>query len=312
MSLFDDMNVFVVAVEAGSFSAAAKRLGLAKSVVSRRVSALEARLRGTLINRTTRGLSLTESGKAYYDRVRRILGEVAESDEFVRSLQGDLVGRLRVAAPVSFSQQHLVPVVTAFLAEHRDVEIDLDLDDREVDLVKGGFDFAVRIGASLGGSTAARLLGPCRRVVCASPAYIAAHGTLRTPDDLGASDHRFLVYGDEPPSDVWRFRVEGSWQAVRLSSRRLACNNGQAVRDAAVESLGLCMLPTYLASAPLLAGTLKAVLTPYALSEPSIYATWPPGALLSTKARMLLDVLERQFSPLPDWDVALSAGLKPE
>ncbi len=193
MSLLDDMNVFVVAVDAGSFSAAAQRLGLAKSVVSRRVSVLEARLGCRLFNRTTRGLSLTEIGRAYHDRARRILGDVTEAETAVRSLKGELVGRLRVAAPMSFAQQHLTPVIAVFLLEHEGVEIDLDFDDRRIDPTREGFDLVIRISTPQDSLRIACLLGPCRRVVCASPAYLVAHGEPRTLDDLAKPDHRFLV-----------------------------------------------------------------------------------------------------------------------
>ena len=302
MSLFDDMNVFLVAVEAGSFSAAAQRLGVAKSVVSRRVSVLEDRLQGKLFERTTRGLRLTEIGEAYHDRTRRILGDVTDAENAVRSLQGELVGRLRVAAPLSFGQQHLTPVIAAFLSQHERVEIDLDLDDRQVDPARGGFDVVIRISTPQDSSPIARSLGPCRRVVCASPAYLAAHGEPRMIEDLSGPDHRFLIYGNRPVPEVWRFKVGGTWQVARLSSRRLTCNDGQALTQAAIEGLGLCVLPTFLASAPLLSGRLKSVMASYALSEASIHASWSSGVQPSAKAKALVEVLGRRFGPSPSWD----------
>ena len=311
MSLFDDMSAFVVVAEVGSFSAAAQRLGLAKSVVSRRVAVLEGRLQGKLFNRTTRGLSLTEVGRAYHDRTRRILGDVAEAENAVRGLRDGLVGRLRVAAPASLAHRHLTPVIAAFLLEHEGMEIDLDLDDRRVDLVREGFDLAIRIGASPDASVTSRSLAPCRSVVCASPAYLAIHGEPGTPDDLAAPTHRFLVYGNRPVPEVWRFRVGDAWQAARLSSRRLTCNDGRALRDAAIEGLGLCVLPTFLASAPLLTGTLRRVLASHALRESSIRAVWPSGMRLSAKAEALVEILERRLGPSPRWDEALAAGSEP-
>lgn len=302
MSLFDDMNVFVHVVDAGSFSGAARRLGVAKSVVSRRVSVLEARLEGSLFNRTTRRFSLTEVGQAYYDRARRILEDVAEAEDAARSLQGELVGRLRLAAPMSFAHQHLSPAIAAFLAEHPRLEIELDLNDRHVDLVNEGFDLAVRIGVLQDSSMIARLLAPCHRVVCASPAYLAAHGEPQTPDDLESVDHRCLVYSNRPVAEQWRFRTGDTWQLARVATQRLICNNGQALRDAAIEGLGLAVLPTFIASDPIVRGVLKTVLSHHQLAEPSIYAVWPPGRQLSAKARALVEALRHRFGPSPYWD----------
>ncbi|WP_454885388.1 LysR family transcriptional regulator [Sphingomonas oryzagri] len=300
--MFDDMNVFVQVVDAGGFSAAARRLGVAKSVVSRRVTALEARLEGSLFNRTTRRLSLTEVGQAYYDRARDILNDVAEAEEVARSLQGDLIGRVRLAAPMSFAHQHLSPAIAAFLVEHPRVEIELDLNDRHVDLVNEGFDLAVRISVLQDSSLIARLLAPCRRVVCASPAYLAAHGEPETPDELEALGHHCLIYSNRPASEQWRFRSGDSWQTVRMRTQRLISNDGQSLRDATIAGLGLAVLPTFIASAPIVRGELKAVLGDYELVEPSIYAVWPPGRQLSAKARALVDTLSRRFGTEPYWD----------
>lgn len=310
MSLFDDMNVFVQVVDAGSFSGAAQRLGVAKSVVSRRISMLEARLEGSLFNRTTRRFSLTEMGQAYYDRARRILDDVAEAEDAARSLQGELIGRLRLAAPMSFAHQHLSPAIAAFLAEHPRLEVELDLNDRHVDLVNEGFDLAVRIGLLQDSTMIARLLAPCRRVICASPAYLAAYGEPQTLEELETLDHRCLVYSNRPVAEQWRFRTGDTWRVVRVSTQRLISNNGQALRDAAIEGLGLVILPTFIASEPIARGALKAVLSGHQLSEPSIYAVWPPGRQLSAKARALVEALSRQFGPSPYWDRAIEQNVK--
>lgn len=302
MSLFDDMNVFVQVVDAGSFSGAARRLGVAKSVVSRRVSVLETHLEGSLFNRTTRRFSLTEMGQTYYDRARRILDDVSEAEDAARSLQGHLVGRLRVAAPMSFAHQHLSPAIAAFLAEHPRLEIELDLNDRHVDLVNEGFDLAVRIGVLQDSSMIARLLAPCHRVVCASPSYLAAYGEPKTLDDLETLDHRCLVYSNRPVAEQWRFRTGDTWQVARVATQRLISNNGQALRDAAIEGLGLAVLPTFIASEPIIRGRLKTVLNGHQLAEPSIYAVWPPGRQLSAKARALVEALSRRFGSSPYWD----------
>ncbi len=310
MSLFDDMAVFVQVVDAGSFSGAARRLGVAKSVVSRRVSGLEARLGGSLFHRTTRRLSLTEVGQVYYDRARNILDDVAEAEDAARSLQGELVGRLRLAAPMSFAHQHLSPAIAVFLAEHPRLEVELDLNDRQVDLVNEGFDLAVRIGVLPDSSMIARLLAPSRRVVCASPAYLAACGEPRTLEDMEAFGHRCLAYSNRTVAEQWRFQSGETWQVARVANPRLISNNGQALRDAAIEGLGLAVLPTFIASEPIVRGALKVVLGDYPLAEASIYAVWPPGRQLSAKARAMVEALSRRFGPSPYWDldIALAAG----
>lgn len=312
MNLFDDMNVFVQVVDAGSFSAAAQRLGVAKSVVSRRISMLEAHLGGNLINRTTRRLSLTEVGQGYYDRARRILDDVAEAEDAARSLQVELVGRIRLAGPMSFAHEHLSPAVAAFLAEHPRVEIELDLNDRHVDLVNEGFDLAVRIGVLQDSTMIARLLAPCHRVICASPAYLAKYGEPETVEDLETLNHRCLIYSNRPAAELWRFRSGDNWRVARVTTQRLISNNAQALRDGAIEGLGLAILPTFLASAPIVRGVLKPVLGSYHLVEPSIYAVWPPGRQLSAKARALVDALGRRFGSSPYWDQDIARISEPE
>jgi len=264
MSLFDDMTVFVRAVEAESFSGAAQRLGVAKSVVSRRMASLEGRLGTSLFHRTTRRLSLTETGHAYYERARRILADVAEAEDVARRLQSELRGKLKVAAPMSFGLMHLSPAVTEFLVAHPQLEIELDLNDRRVDLVSEGHDLAIRIGKLPDSSLIARRLAPCRHVVCASPAYLQIRGEPPSPECL------------ETISEEWRFRIGGEWRSVRVSAKRLGVNNGDVLRDAAIAGLGLVALPTFIVNDAIQRGELKSVLRDYDLDDPSIHAVCHP------------------------------------
>jgi DNA-binding transcriptional LysR family regulator len=300
MSLFDDMTTFVRAVEAGSFSGAARRLGLAKSIVSRRIAALETRLGARLFNRNTRRLSLTEVGVAYADRARQILDDIAEADEIAGRLQGALSGRLSVAAPMSFGLRHLSGAIAAFLSVHPGLEIDLDLNDRTVDLVSEGRDLAIRFGDLPDSSLIARRLGPSRQVICASPAYLAARGTPQTPAAL--ADHDCLIYSNRPPSELWRFRVGDAWQAPPLGPRRLSANNGESLLDAAIAGLGLTVLPTFIAGDAVAAGDLLVVLGDYALASTSIYAVWPPNRRLSAKVRAFVDFLVERCAGAPYWE----------
>lgn len=307
MSLFDDMTVFVRAVEAESFSGAARRLGLAKSVVSRRISSLEDRLGTSLFHRTTRRLSLTETGHAYYERVRHILADVVEAEEVARRLQSELRGTLKVAAPMSFGHLHLSAAVADFLVAHPQLEIDLDLNDRRVDLVSEGHDLAIRIGKLADSTLIARRLASCRHVVCASPAYLQARGEPCSPEELESDRHDCLGYSNRSTSEEWRFRVDGEWRSVRERTTRLGVNNGDVLRDAAIKGVGLVVLPTFIVSEALQRGELKAVLCDFELEEPAIYAVWPPNRALSAKVRKFVDFLGDRFGGTPYWD----AGLPP-
>ena len=305
VSLFDDMTVFVRAAEAASFSGAAQRLGLAKSVVSRRIGSLEARLGTSLFHRTTRRLSLTETGQAYYERARRILADVIEAEEVARRLQSELRGRLKVAAPMTFGMLHLAPAVVDFLVAHPQLEVDVDLNDRRVDLVNEGHDLAIRIGKLADSSLIARRLAPCRHVVCASSAYLRARGEPRSPEELEDGRHDCLAYSNRPISDEWRFCIDGEWRSLRVRPTRLGVNNGDVLRDAAIAGIGLVVLPTFIVSEALRRGDLKAVLSDFELDDPAIHAVWPPNRELSAKVRAFVDFLSERFGGTPYWDAAL-------
>ncbi len=302
MNLFDDMTVFVRVVEAGSFSDAARRLGVAKSVVSRRIGSLEDRLGTSLFHRTTRRLSLTETGHAYYERARRILADVVEAEEAARRLQRELRGTLKIAAPMSFGLLHLSAVVADFLVAHPKLEIDLDLNDRRVDLVSEGHDLAIRIGKLADSSLIARRLAPCRHVVCASPAYLEARGEPHSPEELESARHDCLVRSS---SEEWRFRVDGEWRSVRGRTTRLGVNNGDVLRDAAIRGVGLVVLPSFIVSEALRRRELKAVLRGFELDDPAIYAVWAPNRGLSVKVRAFVDFLSERFGGTPYWDSGL-------
>ncbi|MHC5351101.1 LysR family transcriptional regulator [Pseudomonas sp. A46] len=293
MNLFEDMRVFVVVVEAGGFSAAAQRLNIAKSVVSRRMGGLERHLECRLFNRTTRRLSLTETGLDYFERAQRILGDLAEAEEATRSLQTELRGRLRLAAPMSFGLKYLTPALNAFMQAHPGLEVELDLNDRYVDLVNEGYDLTLRIGRLPDSTLVARELGPCPHAVCASPGYLADHGTPRVPEDL--REHQVLGYKNRASGSQWQFRVEGEWRSVVVRPR-LIVNNGEALVQAAVDGLGLVSLPRFLLEENLAAGRLIEVLADYPLPASQIYAVCPPGRRLPAKVRAFIDFLVVRFS----------------
>lgn len=310
MSVFDDMTVFVRAVEVGSFSGAAQRLGIAKSIVSRRILSLESRLGTSMFHRSTRRLSLTETGLAYYERARRILADVAEAEDVASQLQGELKGRLKVAAPMSFGYRHLSAVVMDFLRAHPQVDIELDLNDRRVDLISEGFDIAVRIGSLADSSIISRTLAPCRHVVCASPAYLATHGKPQTPAELASESHVCLAYNNRPRADQWRFLVDGVWTDVPVKARHIHSNNGDILCEAAIAGLGTIVLPTFIVNEAVATGALEVLLAGYEVASPSIFVVWPPSRHVSGKVRAFVDLLAKRFAKTPYWDKFLSDGIE--
>jgi DNA-binding transcriptional LysR family regulator len=306
MSLFDDMTVFVRAVDVGSFSGAAQQLEIAKSIVSRRILSLESRLGTSLFRRSTRRLSLTETGIAYYERARRILADVAEAEDVASQLHGELKGRLRVAAPVSFGHRHLSPLVMEFLRTHPQVDIEIDLNDRRVDLISEGFDIAVRIGSLPDSSIISRTIAPCRHVVCASTAYLADHGRPQTPAELASEGQVCLSYNNRPRAEQWRFRVDGEWTDVPVKARHIHSNNGDILCEAAVAGLGITVLPTFIVNEAIATGALEVLLEEYEVASPSILAVWPPSRQLSRKVRAFVNLLAARFAKTPQWDKFLS------
>ncbi|MDH4608698.1 LysR family transcriptional regulator [Pseudomonas sp. BN102] len=296
MNLFEDMRVFVVVVETGGFSAAAQRLNIAKSVVSRRMSALERHLECRLFNRTTRRLSLTETGLDYFERTQRILRDLAEAEEATRSLQSELRGRLRLAAPMSFGLKYLSPALNEFMRAYPGLEVELDLNDRYVDLVNEGYDITLRIGRLSDSTLVARELGPCPHAVCASPGYLAAHGRPEAPDDL--REHTCLGYKNRANSSQWQFLMGREWRSVAIRPRLMA-NNGEVLVQAAVDGLGLVSLPRFLLAESLANGQLVEVLQDYPLPSSQIYAVCPPGRRLPAKVRAFIDFLVDRFAQQP-------------
>ncbi|MBP2315809.1 LysR family transcriptional regulator [Azospirillum soli] len=302
MDRLDDMLAFIKVVDSKSFTAAAERLNLSKSVVSRRIAELENRLGARLLNRTTRKLSLTEVGQAYYDRCTRILADLEEAEQAVADLHAAPRGRLRVNAPVSFGILHLAPAVAEFLERYPSIEIEMDLNDRYVDLIDEGYDLAVRIGRLRDSSLIAKRLAPNRQVVCASPAYLEKHGTPQTPEEL--SNHNCLIYTNVPTAEQWQFRVGDQTRNVRVSGS-LRANNGDLLREAAIAGVGIIVMPTFLCGDALAKGELQCLLLDYYATESNVYAVYPQNRHLSPKVRAFVDFLAERFGPKPYWDCAL-------
>lgn len=300
MDRFSGMQIFVGIVEAGSITAAAERLSLAKSAVSRGLAELEAHLGVSLIQRTTRRLNLTDSGRAYYERCIGILADVAEADSAVSRSHGALKGRLKVALPLSFGLLHLASLIQSFMTQHPDIRFELDFNDRQIDLMQEGFDLAVRIATLADSSLIARRLAPVRHVVAASPAYLARRGTPRAAAEL--AQHDCLAYSNVSDPGLWHFRgPDGQPGQVRVPVR-LAASSGEFLLRAAVAGEGLVMLPTFYVHDAFRAQQLVPLLTDYRWPELAAYAVYPPTRHLSTRARAFVDFLAEHLAGEPYWD----------
>lgn len=294
------MVVFARVVEAGGFSAAARRLDLSKSAVSKQISRLEARLGVRLLNRSTRRISLTEAGRVYYEGCQRTI-EAAESAE---SALGGLTerpsGHLRVSAPMSFGIGHVAPLLGDFLRRYPDITMDLELNDRQVDLIAEGFDLAIRIGELPDSSLVARRLAPSLLLLCAAPSYLERQGIPEQPEDL--SDHRCLIYSYGALGNRWRFRGPEADRRVKIAGP-LAVNNGEVLAQAAVDGLGIVALPSFIVCDALRSGRLVPVLPDWHLAErAAVHAVYPAARHLSPKIRAFVDFLVEVIGPTPYWD----------
>ncbi len=281
------LNTFVEVADSGGISAAARRLGLPKSIVSRRLQRLEQDLGAQLLARTTRGAALTEAGATLREHAVRAIAELEAARESV-SPEGDVRGRLRIAAPLSFGATHLAPVLAELALRHPRLHVHTAYSDRFVDLVGEGFDAGIRVGFLSDSSLVARRIAPLRGMCVASPAYLAAHGAPATPEDL--MQHECLLQGNEP----WRFIVGGKTVSIRPQGRFKA-DNGSGLLAAALAGLGIAALPDFLADGPIAEGNLATVLADYSTPEAGIYVVRPPGGTAPRKVRALIDILIELF-----------------
>lgn len=303
MDRFAELQTFVAVVEAGSFSEAAKRLGIAVSAVSRRVDELEDRLGVRLANRSTRGFAPTPLGLDYYNSSLRLLADLAEVDATARGDAGALVGRVRIAAPVSFGIPYLAPILTEIAQKAPDLVLDLDVNDRRVDLVGEGFDLAIRVGELQDSGLMARKLFDVRQVACASPNYWKAHGKPDHPEQL--KDHDILAYRGSDVGLTWRYRDPSGEEGYTIVTPRLVCNNGDVLVQAAKDGLGIALEPSFICGSALTEGSLESCLTEFQFYEMATYAVFAPGRPLPARVRYIIDRLVEAFrQPLPweAWD----------
>jgi DNA-binding transcriptional LysR family regulator len=298
MLKLDDIASFVAVAEAGSISEAARRLRLSKSVVSERLAEIERSLGALLVHRTTRKLSLTEDGAAFLERAARILREVEEATADMAERRGSLSGPLRISAPVTFGRLHLGPALFPFLARHPKLEMTLELEDRRVDAAADGFDAVIRHGPIEDSRLVAWRLAPSRRVLVASPEYLARAGMPTSIEQLHT--HRGIFYMNRGVAD-WRFH--GPAGAVNVRARvALRVNNGDMMRDAAAAGLGVALLPTFIVGAAIKSGALRVVDVGVAAAEEHIVLAHPEGRRSSAKLRAFADSLREAIGDPPYWD----------
>ena len=295
MTLAAQMVVFAKVVEAGSFSAAARTLGQTRAAVSKQIAGLEGHVGAQLLNRTTRRMSLTEVGRAFYPHCARIAHEAVEGERVVASMQGAARGLLRISVPVTFGRRYIAPLIRGFLESYPEVEIDLRLSDEAPDMIAEHFDVGIRIGTLRDSTLSARRLAPSRRVVCASPEYLARRGKPKTPADL--RDHNCLLYTQLANPALWRFRGGN----VRVAGN-FSVDHGESLRQAVLDGLGIAYMPTFIVGPDVAAGLLETALGAQVQSRQHVYAVYPRSRNLLPKVRALVDYLVERFRPDPPWD----------
>jgi DNA-binding transcriptional LysR family regulator len=295
----NDMVTFARVVEAKSFSKAARELGASKSSISKSIAKLERSLKARLLNRSTRGLSLTEVGAVFYEHCRRVSDEADEALAAVTRLHSEPRGVLKLTASVAFGTLHVAPALPEFLGRYPDLAIDMMITDRMVDLVEEGYDVAIRIATDPGQNLVARQLAPIRRVACATPEYFSRRGVPRTPDDL--REHNCLHYTHFSAQGQWHFKGPDGDISVPLTGD-LRINDDEALSQAVLGGLGIALLPTFIIGPDLQAGRLQAVLSDYVPLERHVYAVYLPSIHSPPKVRAFVDFLRGRFGPGPYWD----------
>lgn len=289
MDRLSALTVFRRVAELSGFSAAARDLGLSNAAVSKMVKDLEADLGAALIIRTTRSLRLTDVGESYYQRICHLLDGLSDADESVRSSTGVPRGVLKVTAPVSLSVELLCDLLPEFARQYPDISIDLDLSDMQADLLEGRFDLAIRGGILSDSSLRARKLMTLDRMLCASPAYLEAHGTPKAPTEL--ADHNCLIYAVPASPDTWHLSTEDGKTAEVAVSGSYHANSSLALKAAAIAGLGIALMPRLYVRQQLMDGTLVPVLPDWQDRDRAVHAVYPAHKETSLKLRLFIDFL---------------------
>ncbi|MCP1517194.1 DNA-binding transcriptional LysR family regulator [Pseudomonas migulae] len=282
------METFVYVVETGSFSAAARRLNIGQPAVSKTIAQLEARLAVRLLLRSTRGLTPTEAGLAFFERAKRAIEEADEADNEARGAANGLTGNLRICAAVTFGRMHIVPHLGPFLEQNPELTIDLMLDDRNVNLVEEGIDVALRMGTLSDSNLTARKIAECRRVLLGTPAYFEQHGEPACPADL--SQHQAVIY-TLAGGALWPFKKAGEEQTVTVNGR-IRVSAAEGLREAVLAHQGLTMASAWMFAPELASGVVREVMTEWTLPIQELWAVFPTGRMASTKARAFVEYVQ--------------------
>ncbi|MEK1892676.1 MAG: LysR family transcriptional regulator [Rhizobium sp.] len=297
MTNLGDLEIFAKVVSTGSMSLAGRALGFSPAVVSKRIKRLEDRLGTRLLQRTTRQISLTEAGQGFYDRVLGILSGIEEAEYYISGRSAQMQGTLKVTAPTSFGRTHVAPHLKSFMDMHPGLAIHLVLSDEFTDIVGEGFDLAIRIAELTDSSLVARRLAPVRRLLCASPDYLAANGTPQTIEDL--KQHRCLPAHN---NDAWRLEGPEGLLSLRPEGM-LVTNSSEVVREAVISGLGIALRSTWDISRELKDGRLVHILTGYEGSRNvALSAVYPSRQFLPAKVRLFIDYLAEVYGPVPYWE----------
>lgn len=288
MDLFSSMRMYVAVVDGGSFASAADKLDISRAMVSKQIQKLEEHLGTRLLNRTTRRLSLTETGREFYERSTQIMTDVEEAEQVAGQMNRTPQGVLRVTIPLSYGQHRLATIIGDYTQAYPKVQLDISLSDRKVDLIEDGFDLAVRIGVMPQSDLIARKIGGVRSIVCASPAYIARHGAPQAPAEL--SSHACLGYTLTGSGADWRFETPDGPLVVPIAGP-IRADNGDIIRLAALSGAGILFQPHFIVGDDLAAGRLIQLLPEWQSAELGVYAVYPSRKHLSAKVRTFVDFL---------------------
>lgn len=299
MDQLRSMTVFAAVVDRGSFAAAASHLGLSRTAASKLVMELEAHLGVTLLNRTTRTISLTRPGTAYYERAKRILDEIDEADREAGAETLSPRGRVLVSAPMSFGVRHLAPRLKTYLDANPDVQLDLFLSDSQVDFVREGFDLTIRIGKLANSGLIARKIGTTRSIFCAAESYLRDRGTPMHPRNL--EDHACLGYPYWRGQNSWEVQGPDAATITVDVDNRIWCNNGDALVAAASGGLGIILQPDFLVHDAIERGELVQILDDYRSPEMGIYVLFMPNLFLPSRVRSFIDFLAQSFAEDMPW-----------
>ena len=304
MDRFAVMETFICVVETGSFSAAARRLNVGQPAVSKSIAQLEDHLGVRLLLRSTRGLTPTEAGQHYYERAKRSIEEANEADLVARGTGKGLSGKLRVSAAVTFSRLHIIPRLNRFLSKHPDLQIDVRLDDRHIDLIEQGIDVALRMGTLPDSTMTARHLAQSRRHVLATPRYIQSNGAPKTPAELAR--HEAVVYSPNGGNTSWDFQRGDTVVSVMVAGR-IVVSAAEGVRAAVLADMGIAIASEWMFASEIRNGEVQTLLDDWTLPPIDVWALFPTGRMVSAKARAFADFVEailKEIAPPQDDDAS--------